>query len=394
MYTRTLIPRNNYSFFLFGPRGVGKSTLLRTLLDVDKTHYFDLLNLELEHQLLRRPQDFSEMLDGLSPQIEWVVVDEIQKIPELLNEVHRQIEKNKKRFFALTGSSARKLRHGKANLLAGRAFTYDLYPLTFQELGKSFQLDKVLQFGSLPKIFSFQENEDKNLFLSSYAQTYLKEEIQAEALVRDLQSFHRFLPLAAHANGELLSWSSFALDVGVDAKTIRSYFEILEDTLLGFILPAYLRSLRKRQKTSPKFYFFDTGVKRALAGELSMPLLPGSREYGRAFEHGMILEILRQNSYRRTDYRFSYFATHDIEIDLVIEKPSGEIIFIEFKSSENVKEIELRPLKTLMEEVKQSKAFCFCREKQSRKVGNVWVLPYQQYEEIFSTFPSSTSKNL
>ena len=384
MFHRILTPRKNYSFFLFGPRGVGKSTLLRAVFDPQNTAYFDLLDLGLEQQLLRRPQDFSEMLNKLSPEIKWVIVDEIQKIPLLLNEIHRQIEKNKNRFFVLTGSSARKLRHGKANLLAGRAFTYELHPLTFEELGNRFELNQVLQFGSLPQIFSFQENADKNLFLSSYAQNYLREEIQLEALVRDLSSFHRFLPLAAHANGELLSWASFASDVGIDAKTIRSYFEILEDTLVGFMLPAYQRSLRKRQRTQPKFYFFDSGVKRALAGELLTALVPETREYGRAFEHWMILEILRQNSYQRTDYKFSYFATNDIEIDLVIEKPNREILFVEFKSSERVKEIEIRPLKTVTTEVKNSRAFCFCREKQARKVGEVLVLPYQQFDELFA----------
>ena len=182
MFLRQLSPLNSYSFFLFGPRGVGKSTLLHQLLDSKRSHYFDLLDLNLEHQFLRQPEKFSEILDQLPDSVEWIVVDEIQKVPELLNEVHRQIEKNKKRFFALTGSSARKIKRGKANLLAGRAFTYSLHPLTFIELGKDFELNSILQFGSLPQIFSFQSVEEKNLYLRSYTQTYLKEEIQAEAL--------------------------------------------------------------------------------------------------------------------------------------------------------------------------------------------------------------------
>lgn len=384
MFPRIINIRNNGSFLLFGARGTGKSTLLKAHLPADQSYTFDLLDFDLETRLLAKPRLFSEILEGLPPQIRWVIVDEVQKLPFLLDEVHRQIESKADRHFALTGSSARKLKGGRANLLAGRAFAYHLYPLSTWELGDSFNLQQALQYGTLPKIFSLASDEDKADFLRTYAQTYLKEEIQMEGVVRDLTSFRRFLPITAAENGQILSWSNFARDTAVDAKTIRSYFEILEDTLIGFLLPAFTRSLRKRQKSHPKFYWFDTGVCRALTQQLSLPLLPGSSEYGRAFEHFWILEILRLNAYTKSDFTFSYFATHDVEIDLVVERPGQRPLWIEFKSSENVKDSELRALSTLSQELKHSEAICICREAQTRKVGNVWVLPWQEaMEKIF-----------
>ncbi len=378
MFRRLITLRDNYSFFLFGPRGVGKSTLLNTLLPPQETYFIDLLDYDLETLISNRPATFRERMEALSPSIRWVVIDEVQKLPFLLDEVHRQIEKNKNRYFALTGSSARKLKRGKANLLAGRALINTLYPLCITELGSVFDLQKALTFGTLPKIFSFEDDEGKKDYLRAYAQTYLKEEIQQEGLIRDLPSFRRLLPIAATSNGELLSWSNFAQDVGVDAKTIRSYFEILEDTLIGFLLPAYSRSLRKRQKTHPKFYFFDPGVKRALSGQLNLELLPGTPEYGRAFEHFWILEIMRMAAYRKMDFSFSYFATHDVEIDLVIERPGQALLFVEIKSAERVKDTEIRALNHLTLEIKNSRAICISRETERRKVDRVLVLPWQE----------------
>jgi predicted AAA+ superfamily ATPase len=338
----------------------------------------DLLDYETESFFLNQPGAFRQRLDSLPPEIRWVFIDEVQKLPFLLDEVHRQIEKNKNRFFAITGSSARKLKGGKANLLAGRAFVKYLHPLCLAEMKETFDLQRALELGTLPKISSFEREEDRKDYLRAYAQTYLKEEIQMEGLVRDLPSFRRFLPIAAGTNGEILSWSNFAQDVGIDAKTVRSYFEILEDTLIGFLLPAYRRSLRKRQKTHPKFYFFDPGVQRALANRLSLPLLPGTPEYGRAFEHFWILEIMRMNSYRNADFSFSYFATNDVEIDLVAERPGDPPLLIEVKSQEFVRDAEIRPLQTLASELKHSRAVCISREPQRRKVGRVLVVPWKE----------------
>ena len=384
-----MIPRiikltSNHSFFLFGPRGTGKSTLLRSIFNESECYYLDLLDFELESRLVQKPQEFSQLLNALPSRVSWVVVDEIQKIPALLDEVHRFIESHPGFKFAMTGSSARKLKRDKANLLAGRAFTYTLFPFTSTELGRNFNLDDALNFGTLPKISALESVQDKEMFLRSYCQTYLKEEILLESLVRNLPSFRRFLPLAAEANGQVLSWSSFARDIGVDVKTVRSYFEILEDTLVGFLLPAYSKSIRKRQRTHSKFYFFDTGVRRAMANRLTVPLEPRSVDYGWAFEHFWLTEIQRHNVYRRTDYTLSYFGTHDVEIDLVIERPSKPTLFVEFKSSEKVHDQELRPLLEVARSVKGSVGLCVCRETRRRKVENLLVCPWQEaLDEIF-----------
>ncbi len=351
---------------------------MASALPRDRTHTMDLLNYDLETSLAQRPQMFREILEGLPSSVEWVVVDEVQKLPFLLDEVHSQIEKNPHRFFALTGSSARKLKRGKANLLAGRAFLRSLSPLTSLEIGKDFNHSKALSFGTLPKVVTMQNDKDKNDFLRAYAKTYLQEEIQMEGLIRNLQGFRNFLPLAAINNGQILTWKNFAQDVGVDAKTAQGYFQILEDTLLGTLLPAHHRSLRKRQKTHPKFYFFDTGVKRALAGELGMDLIAGTPQYGWAFEHFWITEIMRMSAYTQKDYRFSYFATNDIEIDLVLEHPAEPLKFVEIKSTERVKDAMLRPMQSLLKDVKDSVGLFLCKESRKRKVGNIWICPWQE----------------
>lgn len=377
MFKRALRLPRNHSFFLFGPRGSGKTTLLLSELPKDSTVVVDLLDLDTELRLSSQPKAFSEFLNGLGKQITWVVVDEIQKAPFLLDEVHRHIEKNPHRHFAITGSSARKLKRGKANLLAGRAFSYQLFPLTISELGMPCNLQDALEYGTLPKQFALQTEEEKRDFLRSYANTYLKEEIKSEALVRNLVGFQRFLLVAGKDNGQSLSFSNLARECGLDARTIQSYFEILEDTLMGVFLPAYRRSIRKRQGTHPKFYLFDTGVKRALAGELNIPLVPGTSEYGKAFEHFFVMELMRMNAYHKRDWVFSYFSTSDIEIDLVIERPGKPLLFVEIKSSDRVKDSELRPLLSLVRDVKDSEGICICREPAQRKIGNVMVSPWE-----------------
>lgn len=378
MFPRLLQLPKNHSFFLFGPRGTGKTTLLAERLPAGAAYTFDLLDYDLETRLFNNPKEFSGIIETLPSSVSWIVVDEVQRLPFLLNEVHRQIEKNPRRYFALTGSSARKLKRGQANLLAGRAFTYALAPLTTLELGGSFDLGQALAFGTLPKVFAFDQPEDKKNYLRAYAQTYLKEEIQMEGLVRRLPAFRKFLPLAALENGQVLSWSNFAQDVGIDSKTVRSYFEILEDTLIGFLLPAYHRSLRKRQKTHPKFYLFDPGVKRALANQLNFEPSPGTDEYGRAFEHFWIAEIARLNAYQQRDFTLSYFATHDVEIDLVIERPGRPPLFLEIKSSEHVRDSELRPVAAVVREVEGCAGLVLCREPKKRKSGPVLICPWQE----------------
>ena len=384
-YHRALKLPPNYSFFLFGPRGVGKTTLINQVLPKKNTLTLNLLDNELEYQLSTDKGAFRQILNSLPPHINWVYVDEIQKIPSLLDEIHHNLESNKKINFALTGSSARKLKSGQANLLAGRAFTLNLYPLSITELGADFHLNQALQFGTLPKIFDFDHDLDKRAFLTAYVNTYLTEEIIAEGLARKLHAFKNFLKVAAFNNGEILSFNNIAQDTGVSARSIKSYYEILEDTLLGFRLYPYKKSIRKKQREKPKFYFFDTGIVRALQGLSSIELAPGTTEYGRAFEHFIINEIIRENSYRQADFTLSYFATNHSEVDLIIEKPSGETILIEIKSTSHVRPNHLTTLRSLLPSIPHSRGVVVCRELHKRQAqDNLLICPWQKLiSEIF-----------
>ena len=281
------------SFFLFGPRGTGKSTLLAELFTPEESIYLDLLEPDLANELISYPQN---LLTRLAPHVgekTWVIIDEVQKAPQLLDLVHKLIQKKQFKF-VLTGSSARKLKRGASNLLAGRAFVFNLFPLTVDELKDSFSLDEALKFGTLPEIFSFENENDKMLFLKAYAQTYLKEEIVMEQVVRNLPPFRRFLDVAAQMNTDIINYSNIAKDIHSDPKTVSGYYDILEDTLLGFRLPAYHTSIRKQQKKASKFYLFDTGVTRALAGQVDYDLMSKSFEYGQLFEAFIINEIHRR----------------------------------------------------------------------------------------------------
>jgi predicted AAA+ superfamily ATPase len=294
-----------------------------------------------------------------------------------LDIVHQVIESRNIRF-ALTGSSARKLKRGAANLLAGRAFVYYLYPFTSQELGKTFALDSAFTWGTLPKVLAFQKNQEKELFLEAYCHTYLKEEVLAEQIVRKVVPFRRFLEVAAQCNGEVLNFSKIGEDVGVDSKTVASYYQVLEDTMIGFMLPAYHRSIRKQQSLAPKFYLFDCGVKNALDGTLGTPLRKGTYAYGRAFEHFITLEIARLNSYFTKRFKLSYLLTKDgAEIDLIVERPRKKLALIEIKSAESVTDRHLKHLQRFASEMSEAEAFCFCQEERARMSGDVRVVPWR-----------------
>lgn len=383
MFNRAVNTSESHSFFLFGARGTGKSTHVRTYYLGENTLFIDLLDPDEEATLLRHPNILIERIKAHGPALRRVVIDEVQKLPKLLNLIHQQIEESKRvghpLQFILTGSSARKLRRGAANLLAGRAFLYHLFPLTHLELGKRFDLTETLQYGSLPAIFSYETFADKQLYLETYGRTYLKEEIWNEQIVRKLEPFAHFLEVAAQCNGKILNFSKMGRDIGIDTKTVQSYYQILEDTLTGFILPAYHRSVRKRQTTAPKFYFFDTGVKRAMDGTLSVKLLPQTYAFGDAFEHFIFLEISRLSSYRKNDYRFSYFRTHDgAEVDLVIERPGKSPLLVEIKSSECVDTAEIKPMERIAKDFGKCECICLSRDKSDRKSGNTLILPWQK----------------
>lgn len=253
-FDRSLNIRENNSFFLFGARGTGKSTLLKDRFP-ENSIYIDLLDQMQEDRFRRFPSELVNLAHEAKARQSIIILDEIQRVPRLLDTVHQLIESTGV-CFAITGSSGRKLRRGSANLLAGRALLCNLYPLTHLELGPAFNLSRALRFGTLPRIWKHNPSETNVDFLRSYALTYLREEIIVEQLVRNLEPFRNFLEVAAQSNGQVINYSRIAEDVGVDVKTVQAYFSILEDTLLGVILPAYHSSVRKRLRTNPRFYFF------------------------------------------------------------------------------------------------------------------------------------------
>ncbi len=376
MVNRSLKLNKSNSLFLFGARGTGKTTLINAQLSGGRVFKIDLLKEEDEELYRREPAQLSKLVD--SNRYDWIVIDEIQKLPKLLDRIHYEIERSSVRF-ALTGSSARKLKRGAANLLAGRAFTHHLFPFTAQEMGKRFSLESALRFGSLPKLESIRDEESKCDYLNNYVSTYLAEEIVAEQIVRKIPPFRDFLKIAAQANGTLINYSKIGGDIGVDDKTVHSYFDILEDTLIGFHLRPFHRSIRKRQRAAPKFYLFDTGVRRALEKSLRVPLEPGTYAYGKAFEHRVILEAFWANSYGKLDYEFSYLRTKDdAEIDLIIERPGMPTALVEIKSSARIDSRELRPLLALAKDFKNSEAFCLSLDPRERKEDGITCMPWQR----------------
>lgn len=379
MYQRKIAPDLEHSFFLFGARGTGKTFWLKNALIKQKnTIWIDLLDEEEYLKFLKRPQLLVEILGGDRPKKSIIVIDEIQRIPALLNYVHKLIE-DKGYIFALTGSSARKLKRSGANLLAGRALLNKLHPLTSFELGKDFDLIQTLNWGALPSVQKKSSNKFKSNYLKTYVQTYLKQEIKEEQIIRNLSPFIKFLEIAAQMNGQILNFSNIARHCGVDSHAIDRYFEVLIDTMLGFYLEPFHESVRKRQAQHSKFYFFDLGVKRALENMLTVPILErGGSTFGDAFEHFYILELIRLNDYYEKDYKFSYIRTgNDVEFDLIIERPGKDKILIEIKSSDFVNEIEVRKREDLYNDLKPCQFWVVCREKRKRKIRSALILPWE-----------------
>jgi uncharacterized protein len=377
MFKRLCNPLINNSFFLFGARGTGKSTLLKQLISERNALWIDLLKPEVETLVSESPRYLSDQLDAMPTPPKWVVIDEVQKVPKLLDVVHYEIEK-RKILFALTGSSARKLKKGASNLLAGRALLNNLYPLTYRELDTTFNILDAMAWGTLPFVVNSTDIEVRHSFLQTYVETYLKEEVLQEQLVRNVTPFRKFLAIASQCSGTLLNYNHLAREIKVDWTTIRTYFEILEDTLIGYFIPPYDKSVRRQQLKSSKFYLFDTGVKRAL--DKTLKVLPlSSQMIGPLFEHLVIGEIWRLNHYKRADYSLSYLATQGgLEVDLVVERPGQKTALIEIKSSDSIKDMHLRHVDVLVNENESFEAFCFCREPYMRKVGKVIVTPWQE----------------
>lgn len=321
-----------HSFFLFGARGTGKTTLLKQVFLEKNTLWINLLSFNEEDRFSRNPDLLTELIAENS--YKRVIIDEVQKIPRILDVVQLEIEKNKNIQFVLTGSSARKLKKGAANMLAGRLFTFSLHPFTHLELDAQFDLDHVLQLGSLPGLNNYKSKKDKSRYLVSYIHTYLKEEILVEQLVRKIKPFKDFLEIAAQCNGQIVNYSKIARNLMVDYTTVQTYFDILVDTYLGFYLKSFNRSIRKQQNQAPKFFLFDVGITRALLRQSQSPLKKSSYEYGAAFEHFIFLEFFRLNSYYEKNFQISYLRDKDNnEVDMIIQKPTGEEILVEIKSS-------------------------------------------------------------
>jgi predicted AAA+ superfamily ATPase len=380
MFPRIINIPQSKSFFLFGARGVGKSTLLKHRLNTETTHTINLLKAREEDRFTRDPDLFVEVVNGLSPQVSCVVIDEIQKVPKLLDLVHLLIEESEvKRQFILTGSSARKLKRGQANLLAGRAVTRNLYPLSAEELGDRFQLATYLKWGGLPEIWNQPQEVDRSDFLEAYATVFIKEEIQAEQIVRQLGPFRRFIEVAAQCNGKILNYSKMSRDIGADPKTIKSYYEVLVDTLIGFYIEAYHTSRRKRLVQAPKFYFFDPGIARALARYLEVAPVPSTSYYGELFEHFIILEIFKKSEYNRLNYRLNYLRTEDqAEVDLVIERPGKAIALVEIKSKQQVHKEDLRHLLKFSADFPDAEAYCFSQDSLARTIDGVTIMHWKE----------------
>lgn len=382
MLTRLINLSTQQSFFLFGARGTGKTSLIKHLFIDSKTPqevlYLDLLNLDLEAKYQLEPEMLYKELKQLPPSVTTVVIDEVQKIPKLLDVVHRRIEESKVRFI-LTGSSARKLKAGGANLLAGRAAVFHLFPLLALEIGEDADLNSILSFGTLPRVFNLIDVQEKKRSLTAYANVYLKEEVWGEHLVRSIEPFRRFLQIAAQTHGQQVNYSKVARDVGVDDSTVRSYYSILEDTLVGFFLPAYAGSERKKLQKTPKFFLFDNGVKRALDGSIDFPLLPSSFEYGILFEQFIISEIMRQLSYAELSVACSFLSTEGgAEVDLVVERAGKIIALIEIKSGTKVDPDDLRHLRALAPSFEGARSFCLYGGDTGYLEGNVQVLPWSK----------------
>ena len=357
----------NKSCFLFGPRGTGKSFLIREQLQ-KKTLVIDLLRSEFSLRLSAAPSQLEDIIEAAgNPSI--VVIDEVQKIPPLLDEVHRLIEERAVRFL-LTGSSARKLKRGQANLLGGRAARSELFPLTWKELGK-FDLHRYLRFGGLPRVYFSEDPEEE---LDAYVRTYLMEEIQAEGLIRRLPPFHRFLQTAALANGELINFTNIGSDAQVSPSTVREHYQLLEDTLVGFFLLPWIKSKRRKAISTAKFYFFDTGITHTLAG--TKHLERNSDLFGRSMEHFLAMEIRSALSYQRSREPFSFWrSTHGHEVDFVV----GDRFAVEIKAKARTSERDAHGLKAFREEDAVRHHYLVSRDRVERKSDGIEYIHWETF---------------
>lgn len=347
------------SIFLFGGRQTGKTTILRQ--QFPDTTYFDLLDTNVRRRLQQRPVLLYETLKD-KPTGTLVIIDEIPEVPELLNEVHRLIVE-RQLVFILCGSSARKLKRKGHNTLGGRALPVYLYPLVSAEI-PDFDIDRAVNYGTIPPHY-LARNPWR--LLAAYIDVYLKEEIKEEALVRNLDAFQRFLEVAALTDGEIINNNNIAQECGVHATTVSSYFDILEDTLIGYRIPAYTKVMKRRLVQAPRFYYFDVGVTNYLLHRKE--LIRGGADYGHAFEHLVVQELVAYMHYRHCEEKLSYWRTYTgVEVDIIV---GDARIAIEIKSTEEVQNRHIKNLKAFAEEHPDSKLMIVSLDVFTRQMGNI-----------------------
>ena len=355
------------AMFLFGGRQVGKSTLLKERFP--GVIYYDLLKSDLRRRLRRNPEIFRNALMK-EPEGTLVVVDEIQKVPDLLDEVHFLLFEKHLRFI-LSGSSARKLKKEGANTLGGRAGKRTLFPLVWPEV-PDFDIDRAVQNGMIPRHYLVKDATDR---LESYVDLYLREEIQEEALVQDIDDFTRFMEVAAISDGEILNYENIASDCGVSAKTVKSYFKILYDTLIGYEIPAYTKVIKRKVNQAPRFYYFDVGLANYLMGRNS--LKRGTDDFGHAFEHYVMQEIIAYRGYFRRREQISYWRTYTgLEVDVILGDAD---VAIEIKSSEVVQNRHKTGLKVFKEEYPNTRLILVSLDPVSRIDGDIELLYIEDF---------------
>jgi len=376
MFSRAIVlpAAGTETFFLWGPRQTGKTTLLRKMYPT--AFWVDLLKAEEYRRYLQNPERLREEL-ATAGRVSQVVIDEVQKVPQLLDEVH-WLHENRGVHVALCGSSARKVKRGAANLLGGRALRYELHGLTAAEIATEFDLERMLNHGSLPRIYSADRPQR---LLNAYVADYLKEEVAAEALVRNLPVFSEFLNIAVLSDTGLVNFSTIARECGVSSHTIKEYFQILEDTLLGRWLPAYTKRPKRRVIAAPKFYFSDVGVVNHLARRGA--LRPGSELYGKAFENWVFHELSAHNAYSEAFARLTYWRlASGIEVDFVA---NDFRVAIEAKATAKVTADHLRGLRTITQDHRVGQRVVVCLESKSRRTDDgILVLPALEFCKLLN----------
>jgi predicted AAA+ superfamily ATPase len=361
---RALLARKSH--FLLGPRQTGKSSLLRHALPGVKV--YDLLDTSTYLALSQQP---GRLAQEVTARDRVIVIDEIQRLPELLNEVHRLIEERRLRFL-LTGSSARKLRRGGVNLLGGRARMAYLHPLTARELGARFDLSRAIQWGLLPSVYF---SDDPQADLRAYAGSYLQEEVVAEGATRNAPAFSRFLKVAACCHGTIVNFTNVANDAQVARTTVYEYFEILKDTLIVHELLPWRRSIKRKPLSASKYYFFDVGVAGALQGR---PFTPGSPEFGQGFESYLFHELISYRDYVSGEPLSYWRSTSGFEVDFILADHTA----VEVKAKHAISPNDLKSLVALVEEKRLKRYLCVSLEPRPRRVGAITVLPWREFLEV------------